>query len=316
VIQHLKTKLTGQPSAGTEFVPYYEGFKGTVSKIADKKFLIQGCYEKVAEDKIRITELPVGTWTRPYVSFLESLVDGQVDKAGKKSAPVIKDFTSVSTEVSVDILVTFPKDRLRELETMAEDYGCNGVHKLLKLTTTVSTTNMHMFDAKLKLHKYDSVEEIIDDFYGVRLNMYQKRKDYLVVDMEKKLVKLSNRARYIQMTLEGTVDLRRKTAVQVTELLNGLKFAMLDGDYKYLIKMAMDSVTSENVAAILKEKADTETQLETLKATPLEKMWLTELQMLEVQYEIYKGRREKLQEATTSVTDKKKVVVKKVVAKK
>jgi hypothetical protein len=77
----------------------------------------------------------------------------------------------------------------------------------------------------------------------------------------------------------------------------------------------MDSVTSENVAAILKEKADTEMQLETLKATTLEKMWLTELQMLEVQYEIYKGRREKLQEAT-SVTDKKKVVVKKVVAKK
>jgi DNA topoisomerase-2 len=316
VIQHLKTKLTGQPSAGTEFVPYYEGFKGTVSKIADKKFLIQGCYEKVAEDKIRITELPVGTWTMPYVSFLESLVDGQVDKAGKKSAPVIKDFTSVSTEVSVDIVVTFPKDKLRELETLAEDYGCNGVHKLLKLTTTVSTTNMHMFDAKLKLHKYDSVEEIIDDFYGMRLNMYQKRKDYLVVDMEKKLVKLSNRARYIQLTLDGTVDLRRKTAVQVTDLLSGLKFAALDGDYKYLIKMTMDSVTSENVAAILKEKADTEMQLETLKATTLEKMWLSELQMLEVQYEIYKGRREKLQEATTSGTDKKKVVVKKVVAKK
>jgi DNA topoisomerase-2 len=316
VIQHLKLKLAGQSTISTEFVPYYEGFKGTVSKIADKKFLIQGCYEKVAEDKIRITELPVGTWTMPYVSFLESLVDGQVDKAGKKSAPVIKDFTSVSTEVSVDIVVTFPKDRLRELETLAEDYGCNGVHKLLKLTTTVSTTNMHMFDAKLKLHKYDSVEEIIDDFYGMRLNMYQKRKDYLVVDMEKKLVKLSNRARYIQLTLDGTVDLRRKTAVQVTDLLSGLKFAALDGDYKYLIKMTMDSVTSENVAAILKEKADTEMQLETLKATTLEKMWLSELQMLEVQYEIYKGRREKLQEATSSATDKKKVVVKKVVAKK
>lgn len=316
IIQHLKTKLAGQPSAGTEFVPYYEGFKGTVSKIADKKFLIKGCYETVAEDKIRITELPVGIWTMPYISFLESLVDGQVDKAGKKSAPVIKDFTSVSTEVTVDILVTFPKDKLRELETTAEDYGCNGLHKLLKLTTTVSTTNMHMFDAKLKLHKYDSVEEIIDDFYGVRLNMYQKRKDYLVVDMEKKLIKLSNRARYIQMTLEGTVDLRRKTAAQVTDLLTGLKFAVLDGDYKYLIKMTMDSVTSENVAAILKEKADTEMQLETLKATTLEKMWSAELQMLEVQYEIYKGRREKLQEATTSGTDKKKVVVKKVAAKK
>jgi DNA topoisomerase-2 len=84
VIVYLKNKLTNKTNSA-DFVPYYEGFRGTIAKIADQKFLIKGLYEKISDDKIRITELPVGTWTMPYISFLESLMDGtSVDKNGKK----------------------------------------------------------------------------------------------------------------------------------------------------------------------------------------------------------------------------------------
>jgi DNA topoisomerase-2 len=310
IIQYLKNKLSKQ-SINTEFVPYYEGFKGTVNKIAEQKYLIKGLYEKISDDKIRITELPVGTWTMPYTTFLESLMDGSsVDKAGKKIPPSIKDFTSVCTEVSIDFTVVFPKDKLADLENSKDANGCNGVEKLLKLFTTVSTTNMHMFDSNIKLHKYNSVEEIIEDFYNIRLSTYQKRKDYLVADMEKKLVKLSNRARYIQETLAGNIDLRRKTAEQVVALLTGMKFDLYDGDYKYLVKMPMDSVTQENVASIMKEKADTEMELSQLKGTTLEKMWSKELDELEKQYDIYKKKREQIQAGSIGV-EKKKLVVKK-----
>jgi DNA topoisomerase-2 len=311
LIQYLRNKLRGQSTA-TEFIPYYEGFGGEVIKVADNKYLVKGKYEKLSDDKIRITELPVGTWTMPYTTFLEGLLDGGVDKAGKKVAPSIKDFTSISTEVAVDFTVVFPKDKLAELEASNDSNGCNGVMKLLKLFSTVSTTNMHMFNSECKLHKYNSVEEIIDDFYGVRIGLYQKRKDYLVGAMEKKLVKLSNRARYIQETLKGTIDLRKKTAQQVTELLTTMKFVEIDGDFKYLIKMPMDSVTEENVANIMKEKSDTENDLTALKATTLETMWLSELDTLEKEYDVYKKKRETIQSGskTSSATANKKMVVK------
>ena len=309
IIQYLKNKLSKQ-SINTEFVPYYEGFKGTIHKVAEQKYMIKGLYEKISDDKIRITELPVGTWTMPYTTFLESLMDGSsVDKSGKKIPPSIKDFTSVCTEVSIDFTVVFPKDKLADLENSKDANGCNGVEKLLKLFTTVSTTNMHMFDSNIKLHKYNNVEEIIEDFYNIRLSTYKKRKDHLVADMEKKLIKLSNRARYIQETLASNIDLRRKTAEQVTALLTGMKFALYDGDYKYLVKMPMDSVTQENVASIMKEKADTEMELAELKGTSLEKMWSKELDELEKHYDIYKKKRETIQ-AGSSV-EKKKMVIKK-----
>ena len=311
LIQYLREKLMGTIPQ-ISFLPYYEGFKGTVQNIGDQRYLIQGCYEKIGEDKIRITELPVGSWTMPYTTFLESLMDATaVDKKGKKIAPVIKDFTSVSTEVNIDFTVIFPTGKLRELESIMDNQGYNGVIKTLKLFTTVTTTNMHMFNSECKLHKYGTVEEIIDDYFGVRMNLYQKRKDYLVVALENKLVKLSNRARYIQETLKGTIDLRKKNAQQVTELLTSMNFVVIDGDFKYLIKMPMDSVTEENVASIMKDKADTETELAILKATTLETMWLNELDSLEKEYDIYKKKREVIQTGERTTNEKKKVLKKK-----
>ena len=277
IVHYLRNKLQGLPPTAETFTPYYEGFKGTVTKVQDNKYLIKGVYVKTGEDKIRITELPIGTWTMPYLVYLDELVDGGVDKAGKKLPPVLKDVVNLSTEVAVDITVQFPKGKLATLSQ-------GDIEGLLKLTTTVSTTNMHLFDAECRLHKYLTIEEIIDDFFVTRMKTYQKRKEALICAMEKLLVRLSNRARYILETLSGDVDLRKKTGQQVLELLTGRGFIQLDGDYSYLIKMPMDSVTEENVAKILKEKADTENELAVLKATTLEQIWMKELDVFEAKY--------------------------------
>ena len=317
IINYLKLRLnsfvSGDSASSTnqdnnnnyfDFIPYYEGFKGSVKKIAEHKFLIRGLYEKIGDDTIRIIELPIGTWTMPYITFLEGLMDGGVDKSGKKIQPSIREFSSFCTEVTVNITVQFTRGKLEELEQSMDASEINGVEKLLKLTTTVSTTNIHMFNKDFKLHKYNTIEEIIDEFYNIRLDRYQKRKDYLIKNMRFLLKKLSNRAKYILAVLDNTVDLRKKTAVQVNELLESGGFDKIDDDYKYLIKMPMDSVTNENVQLILKEKGDTEKELEILINTPIEQIWLKELNLLEAEYSKYKLYREKIQNVS-SINDSK-----------
>ena len=71
----------------------------------------------------------------------------------------------------------------------------------------------------------------------------------------------------------------------------------MDGDYRYLTKMPMDSVTQENVDAILREKSETEQTLQTLKNTTVEQMWIRELTHFEEVYAEYKVDREKIQQA-------------------
>jgi len=83
-------------------------------------------------------------------------------------------------------------------------------------------------------------------------------------------------------------------------LLCERKFDLIDDDYKYLIKMPMDSVTEENVAIIIKDNENAVKELELLKKTTLENMWLDELDTLEKEYTIYKKYREMIQNGVSN----------------
>jgi len=315
VISYLKSKLNDE-EYNLDFIPYYEGFQGTIEKISDTKFLIKGKYEKVGPDKIRVTELPVGYWTENFKEHLESLIEPGVDKEGKKITPIVKDYDDMSKDTNVDFTITLQKGKIEELEATNVEHNCNGIEKLFKLYTTNSNTNMHLFDANDKLKKYEKVEEIIDDYFDTRLKMYQTRKEYMIDALEKELVLLTNKARYIKENLDDTIDLRKKNKQQVIQMLKEKEYSIIGDDieYKYLTKMPMDSVTDENVEKIFKEKGDKESELEIIKSTTINQMWTCELNRLREEYIIYKEERQR--QMTGEETKKKKVISKGTIVKK
>jgi DNA topoisomerase-2 len=152
-----------------------------------------------------------------------------------------------------------------------------------------------MFNAERKLKKYEHVEHLIDDYFGVRYEAYHRRKLALIEEMANRARLLTNKARYVEYVLIDKIDLRRKTAEAVNGMMFANGFDKIDGDYKYLVKMPMDSVTSENVEKLRNERDETLRELEVLKQTTLEQMWLRELDVLDAKYRDYKKLREELQ---------------------
>ena len=314
IIQYLRQKLASSDTPPVqEFMPYYEGFSGAISKISDNKFLIKGKYEKVGPDKIRIVELPIGTWLDDYKEYLEQLTES-VDKAGKKITPVIKDYDDMSSDTIIDFIITLQKGLVDELESTVSDNGCNGLEKMFKLFTTNTTTNMHLFDAEDKLKKYENVCEIIDDYFDTRIQMYQVRKNYLIMAITEELVLLSNKVKYIKEVLEGTVDLRRKKKDEVSTMLLEKGYSVIDedSDFKYLTKLPMDSVSEENVEKLEKDHQNKMADLDEVKATTIQQMWLKELVVLETEYLHYKEIRSR----GSSPTKKTAKVLTKVMVKK
>jgi DNA topoisomerase-2 len=305
IIEYLKCKLSDDIYEN-DFVPYYEGFKGSIVKLNNGKFLIKGLYEKLGNDKIRVTELPVGYWTEDFKELLEELIDPAPGKDGKKISPIIKDYDDMSKDTNVDFTITFTKGKLESLESEKLENDCNGIHKLLKLSTTNTNTNMHLFNSEDKLKKYDTVEEIIDDYYETRLELYQTRKDYLITSLENELILLSNKAKYIKENLDGTIDLRKKKREHVIHMLKEKGYEVINDDeqYHYLTKMPMDSVTEENVEKLYKEHDITMNKLETIKGTTINQMWNSELVNLKELYVEYKEERERMM----SGQQKKKVI--------
>ena len=318
IIEYLKNKLTGNSSAQVDdFVPYYEGFKGTIEKIGSK-FLIKGRYEKVGPDKIRVTELPVGFWTENFKEHLEGLIDPGVDKEGKKIVPLVKDYDDMSKDTTVDFTITLQKGKVEELESTQLEHGCNGLEKLFKLYTTSSTTNMHLFDADDKLKKYDAVEDIIDDYFITRLKLYADRKAYLIDALEKELVVLSNKARYIQELLDDTIDLRKKKKTEIIVMLQEKEYDVIEDDdeFKYLIKMPMDSVSEENVEKLNKEHKDKSEELQRIKETSEQQMWMSELECLEQEYIKYRSERTQIGNEKDKKKTSSKIIAKSGTVKK
>ena len=111
----------------------------------------------------------------------------------------------------------------------------------------------------------------------------------------KKIVKLlSNKARFIQEQCDDEIDLRRKKKDEVIEILKDGGYDVIDDDeeYKYLRKMPIDSVIEENIVKLLNEKGEKAKELEDIKGTSIQKMWLTELEELNAEYNNYLKQRD------------------------
>jgi len=327
IIDYIKYKLTPASASASApattpaptINPYYKNFKGTIQRIVDAststntntatKYLIKGCYTILDDKKIRITELPIGTWTDEYKKFIEQLIEPVAkksgDAAGSASASaatagiqLVKDYNDMSTDTIVDITLIMMPNIIATYRNKVVEHGCTMLEKCLGLYTTQSTTNMNMFDANEKLKKYNTPEEIVEDYYPVRIEYYQKRKAHLVDALRKELLVLSNRARYISEILDDTIDLRRKTTANMVQILKDRKYDMHQGDdgkdnkdgidsgvgYKYLLKLPMDSVSEENVEKLRTEKEKKEKELAHLESKTTENLWLDDLAELEEEY--------------------------------
>lgn len=258
IVKYLIDTLEGRP-VEKEFIPHYRGFKGTIERETEKRFLSRGVYT-LKKNVVEVTELPIGTWNEDYLIFLDKLVDDGI----------LKDFTDLSTDKVVHMKLV-----------LAKEMEGDELVKALKLYSYLSTSNMNLFNHEEKLVHFNEVHEICDAFLEQRLVYYQKRKDHLLKHLREEIRVLHNKHRYIQELLAETLDLRRKSTTQITELLLKKAYDQEQGNFHYLIKMSMDSVCEENVDHLKKQYESKRKELDETQAISKEQMWIHELKELD-----------------------------------
>jgi DNA topoisomerase-2 len=234
-----------------ELTPYFQDFKGTVKSDGT----VQGVYVK-EKDAFRVTELPPGTWTQEYREWLEKeLAEGR-----------IKDFVDVSTDTTVNILVK----------------GIEEPALVKSLTDKVKTTNMHAFNAKGQITKYDGPNAILKEYAAVRLELYGRRREHQLKALEADVLFHDNIVRFIrdQVADKPTVDLRKKTRSECDTLLEAAKFARIDDGFEYLMRLPISSFTAEQIAKHTAKLDGLQAQLKTLRGKTAAELWRDELSAL------------------------------------
>ena len=236
-----------------------------------------------------------------------------MDEKGQKKAGIVKDYNDNSTDTTVNFVIHFNKGAMEKLQ---KKYDENSSHleKQLKLVTTISSTNMHLFNSEDKLHKYITVEEILEDYFKTRLDIYVKRKQHQLKILKNDCNILKNKVKYIMELLNDTIDLRKKKLGDINDMLTAKEYMMIDDNYKYLIRMPMDSVSEENVESLTNEMKKKQCEHDILLSTREQDIWLQELQIIKKVYndQFLNGNTC----LVTGSTIKKKIPLKKIMVKK
>lgn len=335
IIHNIRLMLRGERPQ--EMTPWYRGFGGEVLPKTGKdagNFLVSGSADLVDDSTVVITELPVGKWTTDYKQMLESVMIGNTAAAEKKEdgsggatvAAFVKDFKENHTDTSVLFTVTIPAEKIQEI---SQEKG--GLQKKLKLDTSISTTNMNMFNSHGIIHKFENTVEIMDDFYRIRLQFYIKRKDYLLNKLTNEWEKLDNKVRFIQAVIQGSLVVSNR---KKNELLLDLKKRNfrpfwdkikaqedqtaeneqdeeaidntndLDKGYDYLLGMKLWSLTQEKVNELLRQRDEKQHELERLKSKTAEDLWKQDLDNLEVALDDFDAKFENSLQLDTKMSKK------------
>ena len=98
------------------------------------------------------------------------------------------------------------------------------------------------------------------------------------------------------------------------ELLSSHNLMKLDGNYNYLTKLPMDSVSQENVDLIMKKKGNKERELEIMMGMTPHRMWQMELDEFEQEYTKYRVRRATVPDKKADTPARKPIIRKKTTA--
>ena len=132
-------------------------------------------------------------------------------------------------------------------------------------TKNTSLTNIHLYDSNNIIKKYNNVNEIIDEYYNVRLKLYEIRKEYELNKLKEELLLENTKIRFINDVINENIIIYRKKKEIITKDLEKNKYPyyvnnkLIEYDknndknndnndkYNYLIRIPLYNFTEEKI---------------------------------------------------------------------
>ncbi|KAI0470183.1 DNA topoisomerase [Xylaria cf. heliscus] len=212
VIRNLKRRmgrLDGDDEKPFEtMTPWFRGWKGEALPAEANRYQFNGVAKRDPSNpnEVIITELPIRMWTDDFKARLEDIIRAEKGPSFIKDYKEFNDHNNVHFEIQMD-----EKHMNQALE--------EGLLEKFKLVKQVATSNLVAFDTTGRIRKYEKVEDILEEFYIYRLDMYTKRKAHWLSVYHSDYRKLKNQARFIQEIMDQKLVVsRKKKTVIIGEL--------------------------------------------------------------------------------------------------
>jgi DNA topoisomerase-2 len=266
---YIKAMLQGEEASKT-LRPWYRDFKGEIQWLGDSsKYVTFGVWTFIDRSRcLHITELPIGVATDAYTKLCRKLLE-------KENSP-LDDVKYGNTDTVVDFQIIFKPAEYAKYKSMSREKIVADFH----LSSSFSTSNMHMFNSEGRMSLYPDVYTIIDYYYAKRLELYYKRKVALEHELNYRMLILNNKAKFIAAVKEGKIEQRNMTEASLLAVLQkdfDPDTRSSGGAYEYLLSMSYRSFAKENKEKMLAAVEVAQQELDTLQSTTPESMWMHDI---------------------------------------
>ena len=241
-----------------DITPYYKGFKGKILKISEYKYETKGIIVSKTSNVYEISELPINLWIDDFKNYLDGL---------SISKKILYENQSTTNE---------PLFRVTIMDNKTDDV-INEINQ--KLTSFINTSNMVCLDINKNIKKYNNIQEIIDEYYKIRLENYEKRRLWIISDLEIQLCIINNKYRFIKSIIEEKINIYKKKEKEVTKILKSNSFDThpIDNNYDYLIDLKFRHTSLEKLEELKKEIDSISSSIDYYKSISDKKLWKKEL---------------------------------------
>lgn len=263
VIAYIEAKLQKKKNL-PKLKPWFKNFIGDVEESKDKgegSWIIKGKVNKISGNEIEITELPINYTLESYTEVLDKLEDEKQ----------IKEYKDLSDDGKFKFRV--------KLSRTDQGISANDTDILEKLKLVyLVTENFTSFDENNKVIEYKNIYELLDHYYDVRLEYYDKRKTWLINDYTRRIVESVSRYVFINGVISGDIVIAKKDDEQIIKQLEKVdKIIKINDSYDYLLMMPMRSMTKTNLDKLKEQIKKLKEELDELKKISIEDMWQKDL---------------------------------------
>lgn len=161
IVDNLRRLMNGEEML--PMAPWFRDFKGTITQLSADRYKCSGIIKQTGDAEVEITELPIRMWTQDFKNRIVEIVKAE------KSPSFIRDYDDYNTQQDVHFIIRMEEKYMKgALE--------EGLEEKFKLTKSIATSNLVAFDAEGRITKYANVEDIMKEFFNIRIKFYEKRK--------------------------------------------------------------------------------------------------------------------------------------------
>lgn len=221
-----------------EPLPWWKEFSGDIIKLdtGSSSFNFKGKYEIQNTTTVKVHELPPSLTYQKYESHLNSLQE-------KGHISYYDDNCKGS---KLEYIIKFSRNDLTD--RIKKD----NLEWLLKLNEA-ETENITCLNEHNKIIKFETATELIKYFVKFRLSFYDKRKKYLLDELDKDHLTLSNRAKFIKLVIDGKLKINNRPKSDIVLDIEKFGLQKVNDAYDYLLTMPIYSLTKERYDALLNE---------------------------------------------------------------